>query len=156
MCPITIRTFSPSDTPQLIRLFKEAVHAINIRHYSAEQVVAWADIDPSRWLNSLQKNITLVAECEGTVVGFTDMTHEGYLDRLYVHKDYQARMVGLTLFKAIEKAARNLKLTKITTNCSITAKLPAQRMGFVVVKEQVVTKNGVEFINYHMEKKLTT
>lgn len=82
------------------------------------------------------------------------MSHEGYLDRLYVHKDYQARFVALKLFRAIEQAARELGLSKITTDCSITAKVPAERMGFVVIKEQIVEKKGMKFVNYHMEKKL--
>lgn len=117
-------------------------------------MAAWTTIDIERWHTSLKKNITLVAEVDRIIVGFADMTHEGYLDRLYVHKDYQARFVALRLFKAIEQAARDLGLKKMTTDCSITAKVPAERMGFVVVKEQVVEKKGMKFINYHMEKKL--
>lgn len=62
--------------------------------------------------------------------------------------------MALKLFRAIEQAARNLGLHKITTDCSITAKVPAKRMGFIVIQEQVVEKKGMKFINYHMEKKL--
>ena len=99
--------------------------------------------------------IVFVAEIDSTIVGFADMTREGYLDHLYVHKDYQARWVSLHLFKAIEKAARELGLAKITTDCSITAKVPAEWMGFKVVTEQIVEEKGVQFTNYHMEKKLS-
>ncbi len=151
---IIIRPFKSEDITALVNLFKEAVTTINIRHYSADQVAVWTAIDIDRWQTSLEKNITLIAEVDRIIVGFTDMTREGYLDRLYVHKDYQARFVALKLFKAIEKVARNLGLKKITTDCSITAKTPAERMGFVVVKEQTVEKRGMMFINYHMEKKL--
>jgi putative acetyltransferase len=154
MNTIIIRPFNSSDLPTVIQLFKEAVAAINIRHYSPEQVAVWTDIDSERWLKKLEQNIAFVAEMDSTIVGFADISHEGYLDRMYVHKDYQARWVSLHLFKAIEKAARELGLTKITTDCSITAKVPAERMGFKVVKEQIVEKNGVQFTNYHMEKKL--
>ena len=154
MNTIIIRPFNSSDLPTVIQLFKEAVAAINIRHYSPEQVAVWTDIDSERWLKKLEQNIAFVAEMDSTIVGFADISHEGYLDRMYVHKDYQARCVSLHLFKAIEKAARELGLTKITTDCSITAKVPAERMGFKVVKEQIVEKNGVQFTNYHMEKKL--
>lgn len=151
---ITIRPLKPQDVPELIKLFQEAVAAINIRHYSADQVAIWTQVDQEKWQKSLAKNITFVAETDGQIVGFADISHEGYLDRLYVHKDYQARFVALKLFRVIEKAARDLGLNKITTDCSITAKVPAERMGFVVVKEQVVEKKGMKFINYHMEKKL--
>jgi putative acetyltransferase len=154
MNTIVIRPFNSSDLSSMIQLFKEAVAAINIRHYSPEQVAVWTEVDPARWQAKLEKMIAFVAEIDSTIVGFADMTHEGYLDHLYVHKDYQARWVSLHLFKAIEKAARELGLTKITTDCSITAKVPAERMGFAVIKEQIVEKNGVQFINYHMEKRL--
>lgn len=151
---ITIRRYNVQDTHALIDLFRDAVHAINIQHYSPEQVAVWApeEIDAARWQQSLANNITFVAEMGSQIVGFADMTHEGYLDRLYVNKDYQGRWVGLHLMRAIEKAARELGLEKITTDCSITAKKPAERFGFVVVKEQTVEKRGVVFTNYAMEK----
>lgn len=164
---ITIRPFKASDLPSVIQLFKEAVAAINIRHYSPEQIAVWTDVDPIHWQSKLESMIVFVAvlrdasndapqdDQDERIVGFADMTREGYLDHLYVHKDYQARWVSLHLFKAIEKAARELGLTKITTDCSITAKVPAERMGFKVVKEQIVEKNDVKFTNYHMEKKLS-
>ncbi|HEV2601382.1 MAG TPA: GNAT family N-acetyltransferase [Candidatus Babeliales bacterium] len=160
---IVIRPFSLSDTPALITLFRDAVHAINIQHYSPEQVAMWApeEMNAEHWQNKLEswqkqftKNITFVAEIDGKIVGFADMTRDGYLDHLYIHKDYQGRWVAFRLLKAIEQAARDLGLEKITTDCSITAKVPAERVGFVVVKEQTVVKNGVSFINYAMEKKL--
>lgn len=153
---ITVRPFRSSDTPVLVKLFRDAVHAINIQHYTSEQVAVWApaDIDINRWQASLEKNITFVAEIDSQIVGFADMTHEGYLDRLYIHKDYQGRWIALYLMRTIEKAARELGLSKITTHCSITAKKPAERVGFVVIQKQTVIRNGVELTNYVMEKAL--
>lgn len=154
MSIISIRPYQSSDFSVVVKLFKEAVAAINIKHYTPEQVATWTTINLERWQISLEKNITLVAEVNGTIVGFGDMSHEGYLDRLYVHKEYQARFVAFKIFKALEQKARDLGLEKITTDCSITAKVPAERMGFVIVREQVVEKHDMKFINYHMEKKL--
>ena len=82
------------------------------------------------------------------------MAYDGHLGHLYVHKDYQGGLVSLRLLKKIEEAARKKGLTKITTDCSITAKVPAERMGFTLIKEQAVERNGVTLINYVMEKKL--
>ncbi len=154
MSSITIRPFKSSDLPAVIQLFKEAVAAINIQHYSAEQIAVWTDIDSEHWLKKFEQNITFVAQIDSMIVGFADISHEGYLDHMYVHKEYQGRWVSLHLFRALEKAARELGLTKITTDCSITAKVPAERMGFVVIKEQMVERKGIQFKNYYMEKKL--
>ena len=156
MSTISIRPYKPSDTPELIKLFREAVHAISIKHYSPEQVAVWApeEIDEEQWQQKLSQMITFVAEIDGIIVGFADITHEGYLDHLFIHKNYQGRFIAVRLLRAIEQAARELGLSKITTHCSITAKLPAERMGFTVVKEQVVERKDIKLINYVMEKKL--
>ena len=42
---LKIRPFKPSDTQELVALFREAVNAINIRHYSPEQIAVWTAID---------------------------------------------------------------------------------------------------------------
>lgn len=154
MSTIIIRPYQPSDLPAVVQLFKEAVAAINIKHYTSEQVAVWTTINLEKWQTSLATNITLVAEANNIIVGFGDLSHEGYLDRLYIHKDYQGKFISLKIFKALEQKAKELGLEKITTDCSITAKVPAERMGFKVVREQVVEKNGMKFVNYHMEKKL--
>lgn len=151
---IKIRPYTNDDILAVVDLFRNAVQAINIQHYTQEQIAVWTDINTERWRKSLEQNITFIAEIDGIIVGVADISHEGYLDRLYIHKDYQGRWVSVHLFRAIEKAARELGLSKITTDCSITARKPAERMGFVVIKEQTVEKNGMSFINYAMEKKL--
>lgn len=153
---IQIRPYKISDTQAIITLFRDAVHAIASKHYSPEQVAVWApqEIDEARWQKSLLESITYVAEIDSTIVGFINMTRDGYLDRLYIHKDYQGGRVSYALFKKIEATAKELGLTKITTDCSITAKVPAERMGFVVLQEQTVIRKGVSLVNYKMEKLL--
>ena len=49
MSTITIRSYKASDFQAVIQLFKEAVAAINIRHYSPEQIAVWTDVDRVRW-----------------------------------------------------------------------------------------------------------
>lgn len=43
---ITIRPYHPNDFDELVALFKQAVQAINIQHYSQEQVTEWTNLDP--------------------------------------------------------------------------------------------------------------
>lgn len=40
-----IRLFETKDTEQVVRLFHDTVHAVNIRDYSSSQVNAWAPDD---------------------------------------------------------------------------------------------------------------
>jgi putative acetyltransferase len=133
-------------------LLKTSVWSIKQVHFDGFN--PYLMLDEEKWRKKLLEMIVFVAEIGGVIVGFADMSREGYLDHLYIHKDYQGRFIAVHLLRAIEKAAHELGLSKITTDCSITAKLPAERMGFRVIKEQIVELKGVKMINYHMEKAL--
>lgn len=152
---LIIRRYVDGDADELLKLFKEAVAAINIRHYSPEQVAVWTTVNKDEWRQSLKGHETFVAEIDGVIVGFADLRHDGYLDRLYINKDYQGRFIYLRLLRHIEHAARDLGLNKVFTHCSITAKIPAERAGYKVIKEQTVSRDGVDFINYVMEKEIS-
>lgn len=88
-----IRKYRSSDCEKIAKLFYDTVHNVNIRDYSAAQVSAWADgsIDLAAWDRSFLEHYTVVAEEKGIIIGFGDISDNGYLDRLYVHKDYQRK-----------------------------------------------------------------
>lgn len=151
---ILVRKFASKDDEPILKLFQEAVTSINIRHYSKEQVAIWTKVDIEKWRKTLQSNETFVAEIDGAIVGFADLRQDGLIDRMYIHRDYQGRFISLYLLRSIEDAAKKLGLKKIFTNCSITAKIPAERAGLKVIKEQQVEKEGMLFTNFLMEKAL--
>lgn len=71
------------------------------------------------WNKSFLKNYTIVAVENSIIVGFGDISEVGYLDRLYVHKDYQHMRIATQICDLLE----NYKLwKKITVYASITAK----------------------------------
>lgn len=86
-----IREYWPEDCEAITRLFYDTVHTVNRRDYAPAQLDAWADGSPDldAWNRSLQEHFSLVALEGEELVGFADMADDGYLDRLYVHKDYQ-------------------------------------------------------------------
>ncbi len=90
---MTIREYNPKDIEEITALFYDTVHVICSRDYTKEQLDAWAskDMDREVWDRSLKEHHTLVAVKNGMIVGFGDMDDTGYLDRLYIHKDYQGR-----------------------------------------------------------------
>lgn len=57
--------------------------------------------------------------CFIKLVGFCDIDYTGYLDRLYVHKDYQNQGIGTAICNELEQA---FTVRKITTHSSITAR----------------------------------
>ncbi|WP_340008993.1 GNAT family N-acetyltransferase [Paenibacillus sp. FSL K6-0276] len=154
-----IRAYQESDISQLISLFYETVYSVNKLHYTQEQLDAWAPKEEEAlklksWKASLRQNITYVAETNGYVVGFSDMTVEGHLDRLYVHKDFQGQGVASALVNKLEQEARILGLNEMNTEASITAKPFFERHGYELVAQQSVERKGVQLVNYRMSKKL--
>lgn len=145
-----VRKYRSEDCEELLRLFYGTVHAVNARDYTKEQLDAWATgkEDAARWDASLRAHYALVAEESGKIVGFGDIDKTGYLDRLYVHKDFQGRGIASALCDRLEKRAEG----KIVTHASVTAKPFFERRGYRAVREQRVERNGVFLTNYVMEK----
>ena len=145
-----LRPYRPSDLRELAELFYDTVHTVNAGDYTAEQLDAWSpgEVDLSRWDQSFQEHHTLLAVEGETVLGFGDMAPGGYLDRLYVHADYQGRGVASAICEELEPPVRG----KIVTHASITAKPFFEKRGYRVVREQQVERRGVLLTNYVMEK----
>lgn len=145
-----IRRYQKSDLAALADLFYHTVHSINAKDYTKEQLDAWAtgQIDEEGWNRSLLEHYSIVALENGMIVGFGDIDRTGYLDRLYVHKDYQGRGIAAAICDELEKQAKPYVLT----HASITAKPFFEKRGYRVVKEQQVERKGVYLTNYVMEK----
>ncbi len=148
---LIIRQYQPSDCKYLAELFYNTVHTINAKDYSVEQLDAWAsvEINLSEWNKSLLNNYSIVAVKENVIVGFGDIDKTGYLDRLFVHKDYQHQGIATAICDDLEKA---FDVEKITTHVSITAKLFFLNRGYKQIKEQEVIRNGVSLTNFIMRK----
>lgn len=151
--------FKESDLEEIVNLFYDTVHSVNSKDYSEEQLHAWAPIDEKdskllSWKESMSRNITLVAKMQDQVVGFCDLTIDGHLDRLFVHKEYQGMGIASSLIKRLEVEAMKLNLSAIDTDASITAKPFFERQGYVVVSEQTVERKGVQLTNFKMIKQL--
>ncbi|MEK5059163.1 GNAT family N-acetyltransferase [Paenibacillus sp. FSL H7-0326] len=154
-----ILRFKETDLEEIVNLFYETVHAVNSKDYTEEQVNAWAPRDEKdskmgAWKESLSRNTTFVANIGDKIVGFSDLRHDGYLDRLFVHKDYQGMGVAGSLVSRLEEEAMKFNLPEIDTEASITAKPFFERQGYIVVKEQTVEIRGVKLTNYKMIKRL--
>ncbi len=146
-----LREYIPSDCEPLAQLFYQTVHRVNAKDYTQEQLDAWAtgQVDLYEWNDSFLKHKTLVAIKNGKIVGFGDMDSTGYLDRLFVHQDYQRQGIASVICDALESSS---KKSTFMTHASITAKPFFEHRGYRVVKEQQVIRQGVALTNYVMEK----
>lgn len=145
-----IRPYRPSDCDAMADLFYNTVHNVNAADYSPRQLDAWADgkVDLAAWNCSFQEHCTLVAEENGEIIGFGDITGEGYLDRLYVHHLYQRQGIATALCDRLEQTVKG----NITTHASITARPFFEKRGYRVVRQQQVERRDVLLTNFVMEK----
>lgn len=145
-----LRKYTPSDCEQLAKLFFQTVHSVNAKDYTKEQLDVWATgtVDLKEWDESFTEHYTVVAIDNNIIVGFGDIDKMGYLDRLYVHADYQGKGIATAICNQLEQAVQG----KITTHASITAKPFFEKRGYKVVKEQQVERQGIYLINFCMEK----
>ena len=144
-----LRKYQPSDCKELTELFYHTVHTVNAKDYTKEQLDAWAtgQVDLAQWDQSLLKHYSIVAVENEKIIGFGDVDHTGYLDRLYVHADYQGKRVATAICDRLESAIDG----RIVTHASITAKPFFEKRGYMVVKEQQVERQGILLTNYVME-----
>jgi putative acetyltransferase len=151
---IQIRKYQTTDCEEMVRLFYDTVHSVNAADYSKEQLDAWAsgDLDKVAWDLSFLAHDSVVAAEHEKIVGFGDMDDRGYLDRIFVHKDYQGIGVAAAICDALEKNASESGINLYFTHASITAKGFFQRRGYEVVKEQQVERKGILLTNFVMEK----
>lgn len=156
---VQVRAFTDTDIDAIVSLFYETVHEVNKRDYLQEQLDAWASQDDKPlklqiWGQSMRQNIAYVAEIDGKLVGFSDLTPHGLLDRLYVHKDFQRQGIASALVNRLEEAARHAGMVEIDTEASITAKPFFESRGYRVVLAQEVERRGIKLVNFKMLKPL--
>ena len=94
-----LREYNTSDCEYLAKLFYQTVHYVNAKDYTKEQLDAWAtgNVNLNEWDKSFLEHFTLVAIKNEFIVGFGDIDKAGYLDRLYVHKDYQKQGIASSI-----------------------------------------------------------
>lgn len=145
-----IREYRPLDCEILAELFYNTVHTVNVKDYTKEQLDVWATvtIDLEKWNQSFMEHYTLVAVDNEVIIGFGDINKTGYLDRLYVHSDYQGQRVATAICEQLEQAVQG----NIVTHASITARPFFENRGYKVVKEQQVERQRIFLTNFVMEK----
>ena len=88
---------------------------------------------------------------DNTIVGFGDL-NGNFLDRLYVHAEYQRRGIATAIMDRLERYAAEQNYTTIVTHASITAYPFFRDRNYQLLKEQQVERHGVFLKNIMMQK----
>ncbi|MDN3663571.1 GNAT family N-acetyltransferase [Vibrio agarivorans] len=153
---IRLNDYCSDNANDLWGIYFHTIRHINIRDYSLVQVAAWApaNIDPKRWLNKMEAIKPFIAKIDGKPVGYADLQQDGLIDHFFCHHLFQSKGVGRALMVHVEQQAKKRGISRLYSHVSITARPFYERMGFVVVKEQLVEVRSQHLRNFVMEKRL--
>ncbi|MCF1685921.1 GNAT family N-acetyltransferase [Tetragenococcus halophilus] len=146
-----IRDYTFSDKKETVKMIKQTIQEVNKNDYNKKQIVAWSSVDEYSWRASLKGHsaVVMVNDRNNEIIGFADMDNNGYLDQLFVHKDFQNQTIASKLIDYLEKSIQS---KKFSTFASITAKPFFIARGYEVIRTNIVSLRGQQFKNYYMEK----
>lgn len=149
-----IRAFQTGDAAALRQIFYSAVREIANKHYSAEQLAAWApeQYDPESWAQRMRQLQPQIAVDGGTIVGYADVQLNGYIDHFFVSPWAARRGVGALLMRRLHQIAQRNAAERLFADVSITAFSFFMREGFRVERIQNVRINQATLQNFRMSK----
>ena len=155
---MTERRYAPTDLPQIMTVYREAIHTLAAPFYAREQLDAWAPPDQmvDRWEQRMAQVRTIVIEDEGMIAGFASYDLVGHLDLLFVHPRFARRGVATRLCAAVERELRAAGVSRIFTEASLAARVFFERNGFRVVAEESVECRGAYLRRYAMDKEISS
>lgn len=150
---VQVRRYRSCDAQATADVFRAAVLRTAAHYYSSAQLEAWisGSEDLAGWDQRRSAAWTVVAEIDGRVVGFADLTAEGVLDMLFVHPDRGRQGVGRALVEVVLGKARRRGLQRVRTRASRAGRPAFTRLGFVVDAINLDnTIRGVRVPNFDM------
>ncbi|MBE2216961.1 MAG: GNAT family N-acetyltransferase [Ignavibacteria bacterium] len=154
---ITIRRAVEDDTAAITKLYSDTVRNVNARDYTPQQIDVWASSakNISRWQAAVKEQYFILAEISGKLAGFSSITPDGYLDFMYVSKDFQRCGAASALLAEIENKAHVQNNSLIYAHVSATARGFFEKNGYIVREVVEDRFGGVVFMNNVMEKRIS-
>jgi len=164
---IKIRRAVPEDLAEIRQLYIDTVTNVNSKDYDEEQIRAWikpwfepdtTTRDGRTFADKIVEQYFIVAVIDKTIAGFASLEDigkdNGYLDFMYVHKDFQRHRVAKTLLNELENYAREKSIKEVNAIVSKTALGFFEKHSWIKIREDVVEVRGAIFTDNIMIKKL--
>jgi predicted N-acetyltransferase YhbS len=148
---VVIRAFAPQDGEAVSALIRYTMQVSNSHDYPLARLQPLMDyFSPQKVRQLNQERLCLVADVDGQVIGTVGL-EDAELVTFFVHPDHQGKGIGARLLDAIEEHARELGITRITVDSSLTGATFYSRMGYV---RTGVEREGTAGTQIGMEKVL--
>jgi putative acetyltransferase len=151
-----LRPFRDGDAASLAAIAIAAIGEVGVRHYTPEQVAAWANRHPgpAMYRDRAAKGHAIIVAVDETdrPVAYAVLEPDGYVDRLYNHPDHTRRGLAAQLLAAVEATAREAGLERLFTEASELARPSFERAGYAMIHRRDFAIDGVAIHNYAMER----
>ena len=149
-----IRKLLDDEYEKVIELIYWSVHEICKNDYTERELSAWApdNFDRIKFQKALDGCYNTVMVDGNNIVGFLSLESDGYLNRLYTHKNHTGKGIATALLKDAENRAKENGISEIKLDSSKTAESFYLKNGFSECGVSVLTHNGVVFKNKTMHK----
>lgn len=153
---IAIRIANSSDIIEITSLFYNTIQSVNRKDYDQDQIDDWSSWhkDVDKWDDRISEQYFVVAVYNNRIVGFSSLEPDGYLDFMFIHKDYQRQGIGRKLLRVIEQKAIAQKNQSILSEVSITARPFFESHAYRVEKKYLKKSRNKEFLVFEMIKYL--
>jgi len=143
---------------EIADLFHQSVHGIDPSIYTVEQQEAWAPTPPNyvAWTERLNAKRPFVAIIDERIAGFIELEADGHIDCAYTHPNFQGIGVASALYDRLVREARNKNIKRLYVEASLLAMPFFAHRGFAAIKKNTLKRNGVDVVNFSMEKLLET
>jgi putative acetyltransferase len=154
-----VRRYQHGDHPAIATIYHEAIHRLASRHYSTEQLNAWSGTkgDPDHqardWQARCENKQPFVKVLDGTVVGFIELDPDGHIDCTFVDPDHAGQGIMDEIMAEVKRHAVSQGTTRLFAEVSLTARKFFERQGFVWVRDNLATIDGITLANFIMEWK---
>lgn len=155
--PMRIRPYDSTDAQATLRIFLDAVTVTAARHYTPEQIAAWAGPDhrdPAEWDRARHAQDSYVALIGDQPAGFAGVDTGGHIDMMFVSPRYARQGVARELLVVIEDRLWHSGARHLSADVSIAARPFFEAHGFRTEAEQHPVMAGVVMTNFRMTKPL--
>jgi putative acetyltransferase len=149
-----IRPFKLSDTPSVVKVYRDAVRRIGPIAYSPEQIAAWSryPTDELDFGHRLTQGHTLVMEEDGIIYAFGQLHPRNCFAFLYTTGETHKKGLGTQLYDALETHAFSNGVIDMHTEVSRIAKPFFEKRGFTLDEVVRNIHFGVEFEWYRLSR----
>ncbi len=149
-----IRKLLDDEYEEVIKLIYETIHHVCKHDYTEKELFAWApeNFDRIKFQKALDGCYNTVMTDNGKIVGFLSMERDGYINRLYTHKDFLKKGIAAELLCNAENWAKNSGICELKLDSSKTAEGFYIRMGFSEKGVSAMAHNGIIFRSKTMHK----